>query len=169
VGGRRPLCDTLMDCQPFHPLRLREEVDEQSRPRENFVALAPLSLLPSRLLMADPLLCTCCAASASMRCSACYAVGIVVPFCSVEHQKLVSRFPCGEGGDGGIALELLPRSSYMYVMCWGRSGARTRPSADAFSSSPSSFDTQRGSISLQSSSQGPLKVSPVYSIRIGRR
>lgn len=47
--------------------------------------------------MADTRLCTCCALQTSMSYSAGCAVGLVVPFCSVEHQQLVSGFRSGKG------------------------------------------------------------------------
>lgn len=37
-----------------------------------------------------------------MRCSGCYKVSLVVPFCSIEHQKMVSADSEVGAGDGGI-------------------------------------------------------------------
>jgi hypothetical protein len=72
-------------------VRHRDQRGSESFTQLNFAAHSTVYPRPSPLLMADSQLCTCCTAQASMRCSACYAVGIVVPFCSAEHQKLVSQ------------------------------------------------------------------------------
>jgi hypothetical protein len=69
--------------------------------------------------MPTALPCTCCAREGTLRCSGCWKVGLVVPFCSVEHQKMVSGFRSRAAGDGGIARWMLRRVSgyYMELIC----------------------------------------------------
>jgi hypothetical protein len=56
-----------------------------------------------------------------MRCSACYAIGLVVPFCSVEHQKLVSqtRFVGRQRWyDHRVAIDALTRVNTVHLQIW---------------------------------------------------